>query len=109
MSLPLSQVLDINSVLASREHSIVAHRRLGARAETLQVLGRGNTLALSEILQENVDVALEAGNVLSVGGQEREDGHLAVRAFEQVPLGASERDAGREGNGLAVGAPCTEE
>ena len=62
-----SQVLHINSVLARREHSIVAHRRLCTRAETLQVLGRGNTLALSEILQEDIDVTLEAGNVLSVG------------------------------------------
>ena len=59
-----SQVFHINSVIASRENSVVAHRRLGTRTETLQVLGRGNTLALRMILQEDIAVTLEAGNVL---------------------------------------------
>lgn len=101
-----SQVLDINSVLARREHSIVTHGRLGARTNTLQVLVRRHTLALGKVFQEDINVALEADDVLTVRRQEREDSHLAVRAFEQVPGYAGKLDTLCKRNGLAVGAPC---
>jgi len=101
-----SIILDINSVLARTEHSIVSHRRLGTRSKALQVLGRGNALAPSEVLQEDIDVTLEASNALSIRWQERENGHLPVGSFEHVPGRASELDALRERDRLAVGAPC---
>ena len=104
-----SQVLHINGVLRCGKHSIVAQCRFGARTETLQVLVRRDALALSEILQENIDVALEAGDVVSVRRQERVNGHLAVGSLEKVPSDTSELDAFRERNGLAISAPCARE
>ena len=102
-----SQVLHVNSILARSESRVAAHRRLGTRTDTLQVLACSHTLALSKVLEEDIEVSLEADDVLLVGWQEREDSHLTVGTFVHIPSRAGEFDTSCERDRFAVGAPCT--
>jgi hypothetical protein len=98
-------IVDLNRVPISSKHRLVAHSRLSARTNALQVLGRRQTLALDEVGEEQVDVGVEALDLLAVGGQEREDGHGAVGALVHVPLLPGD-GGGRENFGVALGVPA---
>jgi len=98
-------IVDLNRVPIGSEHRVATHSRLGASTDALQVLGRRQTLALSKVGEEQVDVGVEALDLLAVGGQEREDGHGAVGALVHVPLLAG-NSGGREDFGVALGVPA---
>lgn len=98
-------IVDLNRVPSSSEHGVATQGRLGAGTDALEVLGVGQALVLDEVGVEEVDVAGEALDLLSVGGQEGEDGHVAVGALVHVPLLARD-GGGREDLGVALGIPA---
>lgn len=98
-------VVDLDRVSVGSEHRLAAQGRLGAGTDALEVLGGGQALALGEVGEEEVDVGVEALDLLAVGGQEGEDGHVAVGALVHVPLLAGD-GGGREDLGVALGVPA---
>lgn len=97
-----SSIVNLNRVSSSSEHSLAAERRLSTSTNALQELARRQTLALGQVREELVDVAVEALDLLAVGGQEGEDGHGAVGALVHVPLLAGDGGAA-DGHSVALG------
>lgn len=98
-------VVDLDRVSVGSEHCVAAQSRLSASTNALQVLGRRQALVLDEVGEEQVDVGVEALDLLAVGGQEREDGHVAVGALVDVPLLAGDGGGG-EDLGVALRIPA---
>ena len=98
-------VVDLNRVSVGSEHRVAAQSRLGAGTDALEVLGGRQALVLDEVGVEQVDVGVEALELLAVGGQEGEDGHVAVGALVHVPLLAGDGGGG-EDLGVALGVPA---
>ena len=98
-------VVDLNRVSVGSENRVAAQSRLGAGTDALEVLGGRQALVLDEVGVEQVDVGVEALELLAVGGQEGEDGHVAVGALVDVPL-LARNGGGREDLGVALGVPA---
>jgi hypothetical protein len=98
-------IVDLNRVPIGSEHRIATHSRLGASTDALQVLGRRQALALGKVGEEQVDVGVEALDLLAISGQEREDRHGAVGALVHVPFLAGD-GGGCEDFGVALGIPA---
>lgn len=98
-------VVDADGVAGGSELRVAAQGGLGAGTDALEVLGGRQALVLDEVGVEEVDVAAEALELLAVGGQEGEDGHVAVGALVHVPLLAGDGGGG-EHLGIALGVPA---
>lgn len=90
------------------EDGVGAGEGLGTGLEGGDDVGVGDTLAGDEVVEEALQVTVEAGDV--AGGNEGEDGGVAVGAGEEAPGGTGDLGGGDlgsragDGAGTAVGA-----
>jgi len=100
-SMTLSRVIDDSAVPGGSEPGIASRRRLGTCTEADQILAVAHTLILHKVLEEEIDIATERGN-LSTGRQEGKHRGASIWAFVEIELVASD-SGGRSDLGGAVG------
>lgn len=102
-----SRIVDLYRIPTRLEDSITTTERLGARTHTLEDLAARHTLRVDEIVGEIGEVGAEVVDV-GAGGDEAEDGHLAVDALVELPAVLGEGDGGNGGAGAGDGAGAAE-